>query len=120
MWWIVLLIIAYMLFTRLDDIIELSKSKSPDYQKEVEQRQYEHQQERKEITQQLRALIGSECRIKSSDLIYMSNGSSEIKAKISQVDDDWVEVLTLRKKKHLKVYIKIESINSLSKIVAEE
>lgn len=50
----------------------------------------------------------------------MSNGSSEIKAKISQVDDDWVEVLTLRKKKHLKVYIKIESINSLSKIVAEE
>ncbi|MEG0783258.1 hypothetical protein [Carnobacterium sp.] len=47
MWWIVLLIIAYMLFSRLDDIIELSKSKSPDYQKEVEQRQYEHQQERK-------------------------------------------------------------------------
>lgn len=117
MWWIVVIIIAVMLFSRLDDIIELYKSKSPHYQKEREKQQLEHDQERSEIIQQLKASINSECQIESNSLIYMSNSYNKLNAIVVNVDNDWVELLTNKKRKKIKLFLKIDHISSVSKIL---
>lgn len=116
MWWMIVLLIAIMLFSKLDDIIDLYKSKNPHYQKEKEQQQLERDHERSEIIQQLKASIDLDCQIESDNLIYMSK-PNKIDAKVVSVDDDWVEVITAKRTKKIKLFLKIENITSVSKIL---
>ncbi|WP_440896766.1 hypothetical protein ACS127_01755 [Amphibacillus sp. Q70] len=118
MWWIIVIFVAIMLFSKLDDIIELYKGKSPDYQKEKEQQQLERDHERSEIIQLLKDSIDLDCQIESDDLIYMSIGSKVV-GKVINVDDEWVELLTTKRarKQKMKLFLKIEHISSVSKVL---
>lgn len=113
MWWIVSFI-AIIIFSKLDDVIELFKSKNPHYQKEKEQQRLEKAQDRAEIVQQLKASIDLECEVESVDLYYVTNSSNKVDAKIINVDDDWVELLVGKKKRLL---LRNENISSVSKIL---
>lgn len=116
MWWVIF-IIAIMLMSRLDDIIDLFKSKNPNYQKEKEKEQLQDEQERLEIVQQLRRSIGYDCQILSYDLVMMGFNGIKIKAKVVDLDDEWVEIETIKKRKEVKLLLKIKNISNVSKIV---
>lgn len=105
-----------MLFAKLDDVIELFKSKNPHYQHEKEKEQIEHQEERIAIRKQLNEARGLSCRIMSNQLIYIS-ADTDINAKVIAVDDDWVELETTKKKKKIRLYLKVADITSVAKLL---
>jgi len=113
----VLLVIAAMFFSPLGELIEVYKSKNPHYQKQELKRQAEHEQKKLAIRQRLKELVGVECLIKTNNLVLISAKISEIKGKIIDIDDQWLEVLVLRKKKKIKMILRTEEISSVSKIL---
>ncbi|MGC6768305.1 hypothetical protein ACYSNR_18100 [Enterococcus sp. LJL128] len=117
MWWIVLLIIASMLFSRLDDLIELFKSKNPNYQEEKQKEKLSYEQERIEIRQQLEELIGAACQITNPNLIYTASDSTRLEGVLLDLDDEWVVIQTTEKKKTRQLFLKLEEITHVSKIL---
>lgn len=116
MWWI-LSFIAIILISKLDDILDFFKSKSPDYEKEKEQQRQEKAQERAEIIQQLKASIDLDCQIESDDLYYVTNSSNKVNATIISVDDNWVELIIRKKRKKRKLLLRNKNISSVSRIL---
>lgn len=118
MWWLLAVIVVFMIFNRIDAFIELARSKNPGYQEKEIQRQMAHQQERNELVQQLEGLINSECLIKSNEFAYYGLFPTDTaQAKIIAVDDEWVEISTIRKRKQVHMFYKIENIISVSRVL---
>lgn len=115
MWWLFIMLIAVMVFAKLDEIIEAFKSNNPHYQKEKEKQQRIIDNERQEIVQQLKTFIGSECQIESK-YFYIMSKPAKLQVAITAVDDDWVEFIT-KQKKSVAMIIKIEDVISVSKIL---
>lgn len=117
MWWILAFIVVMMIFSRLDSIIELAKSNNPNYQKQVELDILKKEKEQSEIVKQLHELKNVDCFIESDNLIYTSIQNNTIKGKVIDIDNEWVELESIIKKKNKKFYLKTSEISSVSKIV---
>lgn len=115
MWWLFIILITVMVFSKLDDMIEVFKSNNPHYQKEKEKQQRALMDERREIVQQLKSFIGLDCQIES-EYFYIMSKSPKLQVKITAVDDEWVAFIT-KQKKAVSMTIKTEDITSVSKIL---
>lgn len=117
MWWIFLFVIGVLIFSKLDEFIDLYKKKDPNYQKEQKIKQEEDLEEQLEMTQLLQELIDCDCLITSPNLIYMSYPTMTIPVKILYVDHDWVTFSTIKKKEKVQLILPIKNITSLSKVI---
>lgn len=115
MWWLFIILIVIMIYSKLDDVIEVFKNNDPNYIKEKEKQQRVLDNERQEIVQQLKTFIGLECQIESEYFYFMSK-PAKLQVEIKAVDDDWVEFIT-KQKKAASMIIKIEDVTSVSKIL---
>lgn len=113
--WLFIIVFAIMIFTRLDDLIELFKSKDPNYQETKEKEQIELLNQRAELVERLHSLIGLDCQIESQ-LFYLMSLSSKVEVTIQAVDQDWVE-LSVKQRKPFDLVVKIEDVTSVSRIV---
>lgn len=116
MWPLVIVYAALLLYTFLDDILSLFKSKDPHYQKEQERQQLEQKNEQSEIIQQLHALIGQECQLESRQFSLLSK-PNKLTAKILNVEDDWIEFSYTKKSKTSTILFQTKEIQSVSKII---
>ena len=93
--WLFIIVCAIMIFTRLDDLIELFKSKDPNYQKTKEKEQIELLNHRAELVERLH---------------------SKLEVTIQAVDQDWVK-LTVKQRKPFELVVKVEDVTSVSRIM---
>lgn len=117
MWWIFFISFAFLLYYKIDELIDLYKRKDPEYQTELKIQQESFLEEQVEMTLQLKELIDCDCLITSISFTYMSFPATQIPVKIIQVDDDWVEFRTIKKKKETILILPIKEITSVSKII---
>lgn len=117
MGWFLLFLVVIALISKLDDIIELFKSRSPNYQEEQDKRQKNLKSERALLIAQLYDLEGGECQVTSTDLLYMFVGSTEITGSLCAVDNDWIELEVMRKRKKMRVFLRVDNIQSVSRIL---
>lgn len=115
MWWLFIIMILLILFSKIDDINELFKRNNPNYRKEKEQERHEQLNKQLEIMQRLKQLIGEECQLESNQL-YLMSLPNKVQARILAVDEGWVE-FTVNKKKKITLVLKIEDIIAVSRIL---
>lgn len=115
MWWLFVVMVFLMLYSKLDDIIDAFKTNDPVYQKEKERIQREQLDQRFEIAQHLEALIGVECQLESQQF-YLMSLPGKLDAKILAIDQEWVE-FTVEKKTTGTLFMKIEDITTVSRIL---
>lgn len=118
MWWLVGIYVAIILFSRLDDLIELFKSKDPNYQKIKQQEQTDSDLERQEILQQLKDFQGCDCQIRGTYL-HLMNESNQLNGTIVNIEQDWVEITSTKGKKTKHYIININDIDSISRVLSQ-
>lgn len=117
MWQIVIIFFIVMIFSQLDDIIEFFKSKNLNYQDEKKQEIIKKKQVQLGLFRQVNGLIGCECVIINHKLIYTSIGKIEVTATIIDLDDEWLEIETIKGNKKIRLYIKLQDTVSVSKVI---
>ncbi|MRI84459.1 hypothetical protein GIY09_00905 [Aerococcaceae bacterium WS4759] len=113
--WLFIIVFAIMIFTRLDDLIELFKSKDPNYQETKEKEQIELLNHRAELVERLHSLIGLDCQIESQTF-YLMSLPSKLEVTIQAVDQEWVKLI-VNQRKPFELVVKIEEVTSVSRIV---
>ena len=113
--WLFIIVFAIMIFTRLDDLIELFKNKDPNYQETKEKEQIELLNHRAELVERLHSLIGLDCQIESQTF-YLMSLPSKLEVTIQAVDQEWVKLI-VNQRKPLDLVVKIEDVTSVSRIV---
>lgn len=115
MWWLFIVMVLLMLYSKLDDLIEVFKSHDPGYQKERQNQQREQLVQQLEIARSLEDLLGQECQLESGRF-YLMSLPAKVQATILTVDQGWVE-FTLLQKKPATIILKIEDISMVSRIL---
>lgn len=113
--WLFIIVIAIMVFTRLDDLIELFKSKDPNYQEIKEKEALEQLQQIEERRERLNSLIGLDCQIESLEFYLMSLPGT-MAVTIQAVDQEWVK-MTIKQKKPFDLIMKVADITAVSRIL---
>lgn len=114
--WIIIILIAVIIIFKINDLIEMYKyNAKSSREKEISELQREH--EHTEMINELNYLIGEKCNIKSEGLMYMSPDENEVTGTILNVDETFVELEFLRRKKKINLIYKIENIESVSKVI---
>jgi hypothetical protein len=111
--WFVIALVVILLFVKLDDILDALKSKSPD---NLKQEKIEAQ-EQQALLEALKDQQGKVCTLRSKDFIYI-HSNVLLKAKILEVDQDWISLEYQKKYKKSGTYqqmvFKTSSIESFS------
>ena len=115
--WLLILIIGVLLYTKMNELIKLQKENHPTYINKQELEKEQYLEEQLEIRHHLQELINCDCLIISTYLVYLSYPTSKIQAKVLYVDDDWVEISTMKKNKEIHLILAIKNITGLSKII---
>lgn len=115
MWWLFIVMIGLMLYSKLDDIIEVFKSNDPTYQKKKQAQEREQFTQQLEVAKRLEELLGQECQLESSQF-YLLALPGKVQATIHTVSQGWVEC-TVKQKKPITLILKIEDITMVSRIL---
>lgn len=115
MFWVFM--IAMMLFLRIDDVIDLYKSKNPSYQKEQELKAKEKSKEKIELLNLLHEHHNMDCVISFNNMMLLSKYSDKLMGKIMTVEDNWLEIETGKAHKRKRIILKIDDISTVSKII---
>lgn len=115
MWWLFIVMIGLMLYSKLDDIIEVFKSNDPTYQKKKQAQEREQLTQQLEVARRLEELLGQECQLESSQF-YLLSLPGKVQATIHEVSHGWVEC-TIEQKKPFTLILKIEDISMVSQVI---
>ena len=98
MWFVIALVVIF-LFIKLDDILDALKSKSLDHLKQEKIRS----QEQQALLDALKDHQGKVCTLRSKDFIYI-HSNVLLKAKILEVDQEWISLEYQKKYKKPGTY----------------
>ncbi len=115
MGWIFGISIAILIFSQLDDIIELFKKADPNYQKEKEQESKEQMNLQSELRQQLKESVGCRCQIENKQFDLMSK-PRKIIGRILAIEEDWL-AFEIEKNKNILI-LKVIDISNISKLLS--
>ncbi len=114
--WFPIVMAAIIIIYKLDDLIKVYKNSNKS-ESEMNESYLQQEHERLEIINELNSLIGEKCCIKSEGLIYMSPSKDEATCTILNVDETFVELEFLKRKKKINLIYKIENIESISRVI---
>lgn len=112
MWWMIGVFVVIGILSRLDDLIELAKSKKEANSDKVDI------SKKRELINQLERYQGTDCVLRLNPLVVLLGSSSDqIKVKILSVDEEWVEFIEEKKNKVFQKVMKINCIADVSRVI---
>ena len=96
MWWIIGFAVIIFYF-KINDILEIIRSKDPEYQKNQKEKKHIEIEEKYELICNLKLNIGNIITIKSNELIFINQNKlagdiTELTGKVLEIDEDWINL----------------------------
>ncbi|MEG0568831.1 MAG: hypothetical protein RR543_00450 [Erysipelotrichales bacterium] len=117
MWFTLAVIVVYLLFSQLDKILDALRSNDPKYRDKKLREEQELNLEREQLIIDLKSNIGKTCKLSNNNMYFMSVSKMDIIGKIIDVDNSWVEIETVIKKKKVITIIRIDDIYGVQRVI---